>query len=77
MRSSAKAWVGLAAYVVVWDWACADGEMLSEASSRFAKRHPVAAYAVVGSVAAHLLARIPTRVDPIHYIGSVLRRLKA
>jgi hypothetical protein len=76
MRPSAKAWIGLGAYVIVWDWTCADGEMLSEASARYAKKHPVVAYAVVGSVAAHLVNKIPKQFDPIHGVGVALRAWK-
>lgn len=76
MRPSTKAWITLIAGVVVWDVVCEPGEMLSEASAGFAKAHPVLAYLVVGSVAAHLVEKIPKRIDPIHGIGVFLRGLK-
>jgi hypothetical protein len=76
MRPADRAWLALAVGVVAWDVACPSGEMLSEASARYAKSHPVLAYAVIGSVAAHLTARIPKWVDPIHGLGVGLRRLK-
>jgi hypothetical protein len=76
MRPSDRAWIALAVSVVAWDMACEPGEMLSEASARYAKSHPIVAYAVIGSVAAHLTARIPKWVDPIHGIGVGLRRVK-
>jgi hypothetical protein len=76
VRPSDWAWIALGVGVLSWDVACADGEMLSEASSRYAKAHPFLAYAVIGSVAAHLVNRIPKRFDPIHGLGVGMRRLK-
>jgi hypothetical protein len=76
LRPADRAWITLAVGVVAWDVLCEPGEMLSEASARYAKKHPVVAYAVIGSVAAHLTARIPPWVDPIHGLGVGLRRLK-
>ena len=73
MRPADRAWIALTTGVVIWDVVCEPGEMLSEASARYAKAHPVLAYAVIGSVAAHLANRIPKRFDPIHGIGAVLR----
>jgi hypothetical protein len=62
--------------VVAWDLLCADDEMLSQASARYANSHPILAYAVIGSVAAHLTSALPKWVDPIHGIGVGVRRLK-
>lgn len=76
MRSSDRAWITLGVGVLAWDMVCADGEMLSEASARYAKAHPVIAYAVIGSVAAHLTSAIPKQLDPIHGIGTVVRAWK-
>jgi hypothetical protein len=76
MRPADRAWIALGLGVLVWDAACPNGEMLSEASARYAKKHPVVAYAVIGSVAAHLVDRIPKRFDPIHGVGDVLRAWK-
>jgi hypothetical protein len=76
LRPADRAWITLGAGVVAWDMACPRGEMLSEASARYAKSHPILAYAVIGSVAAHLTARIPKRFDLIHGVGAVLRAWK-
>jgi hypothetical protein len=73
MRPADRAWIALGLGVVAWDVACDDGEMLSEASARYAKKHPLIAYAVIGSVAAHLVNRIPKRFDPVHGVGALLR----
>jgi len=76
MRPGDKAWIALAAGVVAWDVSCLEGEMLSEASHRYAKHHPVLAAVVVFSVASHLINRLPKSVDPIHGIGLVLREIR-
>lgn len=76
MRPSDRAWIALTTGVVVWDVVCEPGEMLSEASSRYAKAHPVLAYGVIAAVAAHLSGSIPRWADPIHGIGFVLRQMK-
>jgi hypothetical protein len=76
MRPSDRAWIALGLGIFAWDALCDDGEMLSEASARYAKNHPVLAYAVIGSVAAHLAGNIPRWADPIHAVGVMLRHLK-
>jgi hypothetical protein len=76
MRPADRAWLTLAAGVLIWDVACPNDEMLSEASRRYAKSHPVAAYGVIASVALHLTSLLPKWVDPIHAIGVVLRKAK-
>jgi hypothetical protein len=76
VRPADRAWIALGLGVVAWDVACDDGEMLSEASARYAKNHPLIAYAVIGSVAAHLVGGIPPWADPIHGVGAVLRAWK-
>lgn len=76
MRPSDWAWIVLATGVVIWDVVCEPGEMLSEASARYAKNHPLIAYVVIGAVAAHLSGSSPRWADPIHGIGVILRRVK-
>jgi hypothetical protein len=76
VRPSDRAWLALGVGVLTYDVACRDGEMLSQASARYAREHPVAAYAVVAAVALHLVDRIPAAVDPIHWVGIGLRGLR-
>jgi hypothetical protein len=77
LRAADKAWLVLAAGILAWDIVCEDDEMLTEASRRYAKAHPVVAHAVVASVALHLTDLVrPRWADPIHIIGLGVRRLK-
>lgn len=76
VSSADKAWMVLVAGVITWDVVCEPGQMLSEASAQHAKDHPFIAYLVVGSVAAHLVGRIPSSVDPIHWLGVGLRNVR-
>jgi len=76
LRPADRAWIALGAGVLVWDMTCPSGEMLSEASARYAKDHPLAAYAVIASVAFHLSSALPKRVDPIHWVGAGLRQVR-
>lgn len=65
LRPSTKGWLGLAAYVVVWD-------LLAEEtlSSGFADawRHPVRRWPLVAAwafITAHLFVVLPERIDPL------------
>lgn len=74
MRASDKAWLTLAAGVVVWDVACPRGEMLSEASARYATARPVLSRAVIGYVAIHLMHLLPPRCDPLSLLAAAVGR---
>lgn len=76
MTPADKAWIAIGMGVIVWDMTCPPGEMLSEASRRYAKNHQLLAHVVVASVGAHLLDLIPRWVDPIHWVGVALRELR-
>jgi hypothetical protein len=76
LQPSDVAWIGLGLGVIAWDLLCPDGEMLSEASRRYAKNHQLVAFGVVASVGAHLLDLIPRWADPIHWVGVGLRRIR-
>jgi hypothetical protein len=65
MRPSDKAWLTLAAGVTVWDALCPRGEMLSEASSRYAKARPLLWNVTIIYVAGHLMHVWPQRCDPL------------
>lgn len=75
MRSSEKAWVALAAGVVIYDAVCPEGESLSEGVDR-ALKHPRYRLVTIGAVwvvSAHLLNALPQIVDPIHIVFASLR----
>jgi hypothetical protein len=63
MRPGDRAWLTLAAGVLAWDVLCPHGEMLSEASARYAKTKPILSRVVIGYTAGHLMHVWPERVD--------------
>ncbi|CNL41045.1 Bacteriophage protein [Mycobacterium tuberculosis] len=63
MRPADKAWIGLALGVLVWDVAAKPGEMLSEASERYAAARPLLWRAVVLYTAGHLIHAWPDKLD--------------
>jgi hypothetical protein len=74
VRPSEKAWLGLAAGVLVYDTFCPEGETLSEGVDR-ALAHPLSRAATIGAIAitgAHLLNVLPERIDPLHHMLRVL-----
>ena len=74
MKAGDWAWVALGAGVLVWDVWCPRGEMLSDASTRYVRAHPVVARAVMGYVAGHVMHVWPRRVDVFSVAAGVLRR---
>lgn len=74
MRHGDWAWSAIAAGVVAYEVAAPDGELLSEAISRYRVRHPVVVTLAVCYLAAHLLRVIPGRLDPLHQLATRLGR---
>ncbi len=74
MRPSDRAWLVLGAGVLVWDVCCPRGEMLSEASARYADARPVWSRAVIVYTAGHLMHVWPQRVDLFTRVAAALRR---
>lgn len=66
MKQRDKAWMVLAAYVLLWDFLCPTGQTLSEAATDYRRRWPLATVGVVVYIAAHLLDAIPERLDFLH-----------
>lgn len=64
MRSSEKAWILLAAVVVVYEIFAGEGELLSHQVDRWLESHPVITHSIVMVTAAHLLNVLPERIDP-------------
>lgn len=71
MRPSDKAWLLLAAGVAAWDVLCPRGEMLSEASERYGRRHPLLWGGLVVYTAGHLLHVWPRRFDAFTAAASI------
>lgn len=76
LRYGTKAWIGLAAYLLIVEARAPKGETLSERVDLWIEKHPGKAvwHAGVFAVGAHLLNIIPPRIDPIHRIFTLLSR---
>lgn len=68
MRPGDKAWLALAAHVVVYEFLADDGELLSEAADRYMLTHPWLTRAVALMVAGHVCNLIPSWADPLHLL---------
>lgn len=69
LRPSTKAWLGLGAYVALYDIFAPQGETLSEGMDR-ALEHNKCRYIALGGIAvtaAHLANVIPQKYDPLHH----------
>lgn len=64
MTPAARAWAGLAAYVIAVDLAARPGQQLSDGSQRAFKRRPVVTGLAIGITGAHLAGLLPKPVDP-------------
>lgn len=74
LRSGTKAWMGLAAYVLLWDlWAVkSKKETLSQAFCNGLK-HPIKRWRIIALwayITAHLFTWIPPKYDPLRCIGA-------
>lgn len=74
MRVADRAWLGLAAGVVVYEALAPSGELLSHGAERYRRHHPVLTHGVIVYVAAHLAGLWPARVDPLHRLAVALGR---
>lgn len=70
------AWLALGWGVAVYDYAAPEGQMLSEGVDRALEKHPLLTVAAVGTVALHLLNVLPERIDPLHQLSVMGRRLR-
>jgi hypothetical protein len=78
-RRGPAGWVLLAAGVLAWDLAAADGQTLSE-SFRRGQDIPAARFAAAVAwlvLTAHLFGLIPQRADPLHAVYVIRDALRA
>jgi hypothetical protein len=66
MRAADRAWLTLAAGIIVYDFAAPRGETLSDGCDRLRRSHPVLTYSIIAAVVAHLTRAVPPRFDIIH-----------
>lgn len=71
--SARNGWIGLAAYVTIFDVIAPDNEMLSEFCDRTLISHPWLTRGVVVVTALHLLNVTPERFDVYAYIAKAAR----
>lgn len=74
MRAGDRAWLALAAAVVVYEWSADDGELLSESADRAMLRHPWIVRAAAFLLAAHVSNSLSDRCDPLHRLFAYIRR---
>jgi hypothetical protein len=63
LRPADRAWLALAASVIAYEVACPRGELLSEASARYAKARPVLWHSTIVYTAGHLMHVWPAKFD--------------
>ena len=73
-RPADCAWGALAALIVAYEACSPPGELLSEACDRYRRHHPVITDLSIIYVAAHLLRRWPTPLDPLHRLATRIGR---
>lgn len=74
MRPADRAWLTLGAGIIIWDAACPRGEMLSDASARYTRSHPLVWGTLVVYIAGHLIHIWPRRCDPLSAIATTFGR---
>lgn len=71
MVNGERAWLAIAAGVVVYEALCPEGQLLSDACDRARARHPLLVHAAMAVTVAHLLRLLPARFDPYAYAPMV------
>lgn len=77
LRPADRAWLALTGGIAVYEMAAAEGELLSEAADRYMLAHPWITRAVVIAVGMHLCNAVPDRYDPLHWLFTTKRLLRA
>lgn len=62
--SARRMWLVIWSLVMYHELFCEPEQLLSEGVDRALEKHPVLVYSFVAVTVAHLLNRLPTRVDP-------------
>lgn len=74
MRTADRAWIALGVGVAAYDVLCPRGEMLSEASARYATVRPLLWHGTIIYIAGHLMHVWPERVDFLSGLAKVFGR---
>lgn len=65
-----RMWAVIFGLVVLHEFTCSEGELLSEEVDRMLDKYPLATYAFTAITVAHLLNWLPPTIDPYRAIGS-------
>lgn len=76
LRPGDRAWLALGFGIVSYEALAVPNELLSEAADRYMLSRPWIVRAVAFAVAAHVANAIPSRVDPIHGLFALSRKLR-
>ncbi|MGB0971284.1 MAG: DUF7427 family protein [Mycobacterium sp.] len=74
MRAGDRAWLTLAAGIIVYELSAEDGELLSESADRAMLRHPWIVRGAAFLLAAHVSNTIKPSCDPIHRLFALKPR---
>lgn len=77
VRPSTAAWTSIGVGVVAYDLLCPQGEQLSQRMDEWLEKHPTRSLAlgITAMTAMHLLNMLPERIDPIHHLAMIGRRI--
>jgi len=67
------AWCSIAAAVIAYELKAPPGQLLSEAVAKYRRRHPIVTELAVVYIAAHLIERWPSPIDPLHHLAARIR----
>lgn len=67
--SGEQMWGWLFWQVLYHEFACRDGQLLSEAAARARRKHPVLVYTFTAVTVAHLMDWLPEKFDPYVVVG--------
>lgn len=73
-RPADRAWIAIAAAVLVYEALAPRGELLSQGVARYRAQRPVVTHAVIVYLAAHLAGVWPQRFDPLHRSAAAFGR---
>jgi hypothetical protein len=74
MKHGDWAWCAIMAGVIAYEIKAPTNELLSQACDRYRKRHPVLTNLAIVYVAAHLMRRWPSQIDPLHQLTARMGR---
>ncbi len=71
--SGGQAWSVIFGFVFLHEMTCREEQLLSEAVDRGLERHPYLTYSLFAVTVAHLLNRLPNKLDPYWWVWKVTK----